>query len=287
MSSPALDPSRPGPPTGSAAFGAVLTPGQVRGYLNRLGLDRTERPSLPFLTRLQRRHLLRVPFENLDIFWGNPIELDVQATWSKVVERRRGGFCFELNGLFGAALTAMGFQVSLLSARVWRRATRAWGPEFDHLTLAVKLEHQTYLVEVGFGDNFRAPMPLVPGQQSDVSGRYQLLQAEWQNELVLEHAARGHWRPLYRVDRAPQPLHAFAAMSLWHQTSPTSPFTGHALFSLARPWGRLTLTERHAIETRRERIHRIGLAPGELERRLRRLHGVRGSLGRVAGTLAA
>jgi N-hydroxyarylamine O-acetyltransferase len=254
--------------------------------LNRLGLERAERPSLPFLTRLQRRHLLRVPFENLDIFWGNPIALDVQRAWSKVVERGRGGFCFELNGLFGAALSALGFPVSLLSARVWRRGTHAWGPEFDHLTLAVMLE-QPYLVDVGFGDNFRAPMPLIPGQQSDVSGRYRLLPAEWPNELVLEHAARGHWRPLYRLHPEPHPLQAFAAMSSWHQTSPTSPFTGHALFSLARPWGRLTLTERHAIETRRERIHRVGLAPGELERRLRRLHGVRGPLGRVAGTLAA
>jgi N-hydroxyarylamine O-acetyltransferase len=268
------------------APGAELRPGQLAAYLGRLGLERPERPSLPFLTRLQRRHLLRVPFENLDIFWGRPIPLDVQRAWSKVMELRRGGFCYELNALFASALSALGFQVSLLSARVWRKAERSWGPEFDHLTLAVTLD-QTYLVEVGFGDAFRAPMPLGTGQQSDVSGTYRLVEGEWPDELVLEHAVRDHWRSLYRVSREPRTLQAFAGMNAWHQTSPTSPFTGHAVFTLARPWGRLTLTDRNAISTRNGRIHRVRLRAGELERRLRRLYGVRGPLGLPASPLAA
>jgi N-hydroxyarylamine O-acetyltransferase len=265
---------------------AELSAQQLRAYLDRLGIGRAERPSLPFLTRLQRRHMLRVPFENLDIFWGNPIPLDVERALSKVVERRRGGFCYELNALFAAALSTLGFQVSLLSARVWRKGERAWGPEFDHLTLGVTLD-QTYLVEVGFGESFRSPMPLSPAVHSDISGRYRLAQVEWPDELVLEHGVRDHWRPLYRVSRQPRPLEAFAGMNTWHQTSPTSPFTGQAVFTLARSWGRLTLTDRHLIETRRGRIYRARLAPGELERRLRRIHGVTGPLGPVGTTLAA
>jgi N-hydroxyarylamine O-acetyltransferase len=263
-----------------------LRPAQVTAYLRHLGLERRERPSLPFLTRLQRRHLLRVPFENLDIFWGNPIPLDVQHAFGKVMEHRRGGFCYELNALFASLLTALGFEVSLLSARVWRKVAHAWGPEFDHLSLAVRLD-QSYLVDVGFGDCFRAPMPLASAVQSDISGRYRLVQDESPEELVLEHAAQKHWRPLYRVSREPRLLSSFAAMNAWQQTSPDSPFTGHAVFTLARPWGRLTLTDRHLVETRQGRIHRQRLAAGELERRLRRLYGVRGPLGPRAHTLAA
>ena len=268
------------------ALDAELRPADLAAYLARLGLSRAERPSLPFLTRLQRRHLLRVPFENLDIFWGRPIPLDVRRAWSKVVELRRGGFCYELNALFASALSAMGFQVSLLSARVWRKHERNWGPEFDHLTLSVTLD-QTYLVDVGFGDAFRAPMLLSTVEQSDVSGKYRLVQGEWSDELVLEHAAKDHWRSLYRVSREPRSLQSFAGMNAWHQTSGASPFTGHAVFTLARPWGRLTLTDRNAIETRQGRIHRLRLHAGELERRLRRLYGVRGPLGPATQTLAA
>jgi N-hydroxyarylamine O-acetyltransferase len=174
----------------------------------------------------------------------------------------------------------------MLSARVWRKAERSWGPDFDHLTLAVTLD-QTYLVEVGFGDAFRAPMPLSTGTQSDVSGTYRLVEGEWPDELVLEHAVRDHWRSLYRVSREPRPLQAFAAMNSWHQMAAASPFTGHAVFTLARPWGRLTLTDRNAIETRNGRIHRVRLRGGELERRLRRLYGVRGPLGLPASPMAA
>ena len=280
----------PNTPTPSLTLGPVpeaeLRGAQVLAYLRRLGLERAERPSLPFLTRLQRRHLLRVPFENLDIFWGNPIALDVQRAFGKVMELRRGGFCYELNALFAAVLKTLGFQVSLLSARVWRKLERGWGPDFDHLALAVTLE-QPYLVDVGYGDSFRAPMPLSTVVQSDVSGRYRLVRGEWQDELVLQHAVRDNWRPLYRVSREPRTLVSFAGMNAWHQTSPTSPFTGHAVFTLARPWGRLTLTDRNAIESRRGRIHRQRLSPGEMEHRLRRLYGVRGPFGPSARTLAA
>jgi N-hydroxyarylamine O-acetyltransferase len=285
MPSPVANPSTSGVPLGLPPERG-LAPSQLTAYLRRLGVERAERPSLPFLTRLQRRHLLRVPFENLDIFWGVPIPLDVQRTWAKVIELRRGGFCYELNALFASALSALGFHVSLLSARVWRKVDRSWGPEFDHLTLAVTLD-QTYLVDVGFGDSFRGPMPLSTVVQSDVSGRYRLVEGEWPDELVLEHAVREHWRSLYRVSREPKTLQAFAGMNAWHQTSEDSPFTGHAVFTLARPWGRVTLTNRNAIETRNGRIHRVRLKPGELERRLRKLYGVRGALGAAAHTLAA
>ena len=85
---------------------------------------------------MHRAHLLAVPFENLDIHLGRPISLDQDALFGKIVTRRRGGFCYELNGLFALLLRELGFEVTLLSAGV-ARADGGFGPEFDHLTLLV------------------------------------------------------------------------------------------------------------------------------------------------------
>ncbi|HJZ46080.1 MAG TPA: arylamine N-acetyltransferase [Roseiflexaceae bacterium] len=114
----------------------------VRAYLRRIGYNGTVAPTTATLRELHRAHLLAVPFENLDIHLGRPITLDQDALFDKVVTRRRGGFCYELNGLFAALLRAIGFQVTLLSAGV-ARAEGGFGPEFDHLTLLVTTDPST------------------------------------------------------------------------------------------------------------------------------------------------
>ncbi len=99
---------------------------------------------------LQVAHLLAVPFENLSIHAQQPIVLEDTALFTKIVERRRGGFCYEANGLFAALLREMGFDVAMLSAGV-ARAEGGFGPDFDHMALMITLE-QRWLVDVGFGD---------------------------------------------------------------------------------------------------------------------------------------
>ena len=104
-------------------------------YLRRIGY--TEAPPAPTraaLFELQRRHLLAVPFENLDIHLGRRFTLDEPALFDKLVRRRRGGFCYEVNGLFARLLTALGYGVTLLAARVYRE-DGSLGPERDHLAL--------------------------------------------------------------------------------------------------------------------------------------------------------
>src|SRR5437016_1727482 len=105
-------------------------------YLQRIGYSGGLEPTAANLRALQLAHLQSVPFENLDIHLNHPIILDLNAIYEKVVTRRRGGFCYELNGLFGWLLEALGFQVKLLSASVTRGAG-GFGPEYDHLTLLV------------------------------------------------------------------------------------------------------------------------------------------------------
>lgn len=264
------------PPWGEG--GQALGDLHLDAYLAHLGV-RPERPSRAFLTRLHRRHLQRVPFENLDIRWRIPIPLDVGPAWSKVVERRRGGFCYELNALFGWALDQLGFDVALLSGRVWRKQSRSWGPDYDHLAVWVRVEGEDLLADVGFGDSSRTPLRLPSGKTSDVSGAYRLLPDG--GEVQLDHAPTPeHWRPVYRFALRPRLLAEFAEMSTWQQTSPESHFTGHTVFTLARPWGRTTITDRYRMETRdgvstRRRFEH----PQAWLQELRTRFGLRGPLG--------
>src|SRR6266436_9958960 len=102
----------------------------IRAYLQRLSYTGAIAPSAETLRLLQLAHLRAVPFENLSIHSGEPVVLDDRALFEKIVGRRRGGFCYELNGLFAALLRALGFQVTTLSAGV-AHAGGGFGPEFD------------------------------------------------------------------------------------------------------------------------------------------------------------
>ena len=130
----------------------------VNRYLARMGYTGSIAPTAHTLAALHRAHMLTVPFENLDIPLGTPIVLDNDALFAKIVDHRRGGFCYELNGLFAELLRSLGFQVALLSAGVYN-ATGQPGPDFDHMALLVALE-QRWLADVGFGDSFNTPLRL-------------------------------------------------------------------------------------------------------------------------------
>src|SRR5687768_15235135 len=121
-------------------------------YLERIGYRGPVEPTAETLRRLHVAHLLAVPFENLSIHASEPIVLDDSALFEKIVARRRGGFRYELNGLFAALLGALGFEVEMLSAGVMN-SEGEFGPDFDHMALVVKLEER-WLADVGFGDSF-------------------------------------------------------------------------------------------------------------------------------------
>ena len=145
----------------------------VGAYLERIGYDGPVAIDLDTLTRLQLAHLQAVPFEALEVFAGRPVHADDDWVWTKVVERRRGGWCFEANGAFALLLEGLGFEVRRLGAAVLLA-----GPAtaIDHLVLEVMLD-EPYLVEVGFGDN--APITPLPLQRAGpietVGGTFELL----------------------------------------------------------------------------------------------------------------
>src|SRR5262249_20284948 len=125
-------------------------------YLDRISYQGSLAPTAETLRQLHLAQLLTVPFENLSIHAKEPIVLEEIPLFEKIVVRRRGGFCYELNGLFATLLRNLGFEVAMLSAGV-ARAEGGFSPPFDHMAMMVTLE-QRWLVDVGFGDLFREPL---------------------------------------------------------------------------------------------------------------------------------
>ncbi len=216
---------------------------EVAAYLARIGAARPERPDAEALLRLQRAHLLAVPFENLSIHLGEPIVLDERALVEKVVERRRGGFCYELNGAFGTLLSALGYEVTLLSARVFD-GDRA-GPPFDHLALRVDLD-EPWLVDVGFGKFSLHPLRLdARDDQHDPGGVFRITENGQHGDVDVMLDGR----PEYRLDPRPYELGDFVPTCWWQQTSPLSHFTRSLTCSLTTESGRVTLSGTKLINT--------------------------------------
>lgn len=223
-------------------------------------------PSSSLLRDLHRAHMLSVPFENLSIHYHQPIVLDETALFDKIVRRRRGGFCFELNGLFAWLLRTLGFTVTLHSANV-ARADGSYTADFDHLALQVhQLDGANWLVDVGFGDLFVYPIHFQPDIEQDGGDRhrYRLSRPGAQTgpdggdsidstpeHWLLQRDGEGGWEPQYRFTLHPYTLPDFSDRCHYLQTSPESPFTQKRVCSLALPDGRITLSDLRLIETTR------------------------------------
>ena len=246
----------------------------VRAYLDRIGYSGPNEATAENLRALHRAHLLAVPFENLDISLGRKIVVDEEAILRKIVELRRGGFCYELNSAFAALLRALGFQVTLLSARV-ARSNGGEGPEFDHLTLRVDLE-RSWLADVGFGDSFLEPLRLEGEvEQSDPAGTFRLIEdgGRWHMQ---KRECDGNWRAQYSFSLLPRRLEEFAGMCHIHQTSPKSSFTQKRICSRATPEGRITLSEMKLIVKSSGRSQETAIgSEEERERILQREFGIR------------
>lgn len=221
----------------------------IQAYLGRIGYRGPLAPTAETLRALQVAHLQAVPFENLSIHAGQPIVLEDDALFDKVVTRRRGGFCYELNGLFAALLRALGFEVVRLSAGV-ARADGSFGPDFDHMALMVLLEER-WLADVGFGDSFREPLRLDARGEQDQGDRAWRIDEDGSHLILLQReGAEGPWAPQYRFTLQPHEYADYAEMCRYHQTSPQSHFTRGRICSLATPDGRVSLSEMRLITTR-------------------------------------
>ncbi|MFJ5043094.1 arylamine N-acetyltransferase [Streptomyces sp. NPDC088719] len=247
--------SVPGPDNGDDG----ITDAAVDAYLTRIGADRPVRADVEALRDLQHRHLLAVPFENLSVHLGEDIVLEERALMAKVTGGR-GGFCYELNGAFGALLRALGFRVTLLQARVFGDGGRL-GIPYDHMALRVETEDGTgpWLADVGFGDNALWPLALDDrADQEDPRGVFRLRQAPHGDLDLLRGGSRQ-----FRLDLRPRTLPEFRSGAWYHRTSPDSHFTRSLVCSRYTETGRVTLSGRTLVTTVGGDQHRTELATDE------------------------
>lgn len=244
----------------------------VTAYLKRINYTGSIEANRQTLEALQMAHLLAVPFENLDIHLGRLIVLDSDRLYKKVVEDRRGGFCYELNGTFAELLRALGFRVTMIAAGVMSEEG-TFGPDFDHLTLMVEMKER-WLVDVGFGDSFRKPLLLDErGEQKQGNDAYRIDSLGETLTLIRLHG--NNWMPQHRFTLRPRQLGDYAEMCHYHQTSPNSPFTQKRVCTIATPEGRITLSDRRLITTvGRERQERELATDEEYLDALREYFGV-------------
>ena len=229
-------------------------------FLRRIRYDGPLTVDASTLAALQRAFLESVPFENLSIGWGEPITIDLQRHYDKIVGRGRGGFCFELNHLFAWALAAIGFEVGARGAAVWREGT-GYGDPASHLLLHVALD-DPYIADVGFGENYRVPLPLRDDLCDQQGAQGYRLERDRDDDgsdrwTLSARLADGPWMPSYRFVDVDRPMDHFAAMCAFHQTSPLSHFTQKRVCSIATADGRLTLAGNEWIETDLDGARRV------------------------------
>jgi len=219
-------------------------------YLRRIGIEETDflvnAESLKFL---QKQHLLNVPFENLDIHWKRPILLDTSKFYEKIVEENRGGFCYELNGLFCELLNKIGFPSRMVSARV-ADGKGSYSAEFDHMAILTRIDGEVFLVDVGFGEFTAEPLRLVSDvSQKDETGEF-LIKKLTDEYFEVAKKDGDEWKGEYIFKDLAHDLAEFTEMCNYHQTSPESHFTRGKVCSLMLGNGRKTLTDKKFIETR-------------------------------------
>lgn len=215
----------------------------IEKYLDRIKYKGQLSPTLKVLNTLQEQHLLNIPFENLDIHYGNEITLNLYKIYHKIIIKKRGGFCYELNGLFLELLKNIGFNAKMVSARVYNSKKTAFGGEFDHMVIIVKIGYKNYLVDVGFGAFISHSLPLeINKTHHDLRGDF-IIEKYEDDYYMVSKWIDGKKQPQYIFSDTERQLEDFTNMCHYHQTSNDSNFTQKKLISRPLKNGRITLSE--------------------------------------------
>ncbi len=215
---------------------------EVEKYLERINYSGKTEATTEVLNALQKKHLLNIPFENLDIHYKVPIELDLAKIFEKVVVKRRGGFCYELNGIFHELLNSIGFNAKMISARVFDQQQQIFSPEFDHLAIIARIDSTDYLADVGFGEFAFRPLEIELNTiHNDERGSFRIGRYDDLYYKVAKRAGE-NWVPEYMFTLKKRDLSEFKDMCHYNQTSPLSHFTQSKFCSRPTEKGRITVT---------------------------------------------
>jgi N-hydroxyarylamine O-acetyltransferase len=219
---------------------------ELKEYAARIGYTGGFAPTAETLQALHLAHATRIPFENLDVLRRIPIRLDIESLWAKLVTGRRGGYCFEQNGLLAAVLEEVGFRVTRLAARV-RMGTVGVRPR-THMLLLVEAGGQPWIADAGFGaDGLLLPVPLRPGEESaQFAWKYRLMTEG--GKYVLQSWWPEGWADLYVFDLEEQYPMDYVVANHFTSTYPTSPFLTMLRVQRPGPEVRTMLVNRTLIE---------------------------------------
>jgi N-hydroxyarylamine O-acetyltransferase len=255
----------------------------LAAYLGRIGVAELPPPDADGLVTIQRAHRLNIPFENLDILLGRGISLDPERVFDKLVRQRRGGYCFEQNGLFLAALHAAGFEARPLLARVWLFATET--PPKTHMINLVTLDGEAWIADAGFGGSYTPPMRLAEHAVVGPDGiRHRLIRDDVLGWMLERSADEGEtWAPQYSFTTALVWPSDIALSNHFVSTEPGGRFTSNAIASVVLPNGFASLINRDysrssakgdeaaqiaspkALQLRLSLVFGIDLSNGEIE----------------------
>lgn len=247
---------------------------KLRHYLDRIGYRELPSPTLACLRGIHRAHALAIPYENLDVQLGVPTGTAIAPIFDKLVSAKRGGWCYEMNGLLGWALSEIGFEVTRVSGGVLREV-RGDSAITNHLVLLVHLDGAMWLADLGLGDGLREPVPLA-------ARTYR------QGELEFRLAALsdGHWRFTnhalgypgsfdFRIEPADEA--ALSTRCEWLQTSPESGFVQNLIAQKMEPNAVTCLTGRVLRRKARDgQSKRLVGSATELADVLAKTFGIRG-----------
>lgn len=215
---------------------------KIAAYFERIGLEIPDNivPDSELLKELQFAHCTTVPYENLDIIRGIPLSLNEEDLFDKIVIRRKGGFCFELNGLFSWFLRQLGYEVTDAAARYLRGESSI--PMRRHRVLIVKATDGIWLADVGIGEVCpRYPLRLEEGvEQAQFDECYRFDKDPFLGWVLMDKH-HGEWRRFYSFTEEPQLTVDFIAPTFYCEKHPDSPFFPDEMFSLKTSEGRITL----------------------------------------------
>lgn len=213
----------------------------LKEYLKRIDFKGDIIPSNENLFQIHGKHMLHIPFENLDIHLMNKIILSKDHLFNKIIRNKRGGYCYELNGMLFLLLKEIGFDVKMISAQV-SIGEDQWTPDFSHLALIVKTDY-TYLADVGFGDNFFEPLLFETDIiQKDKAGYFKIVKDGEGFFKVMNSSDGINFKDGYRFTIKEYKWSDFEEMNVYQQTSEDSHFTKNRICSLATSSGRISLS---------------------------------------------
>jgi N-hydroxyarylamine O-acetyltransferase len=218
-----------------------------QAYLTRIKVHERP-PSISYLKELIRGHVMNIPFENLDIYYKKRIRLNIEDFFKKLINEKRGGYCFELNALFFHLLIMLGFQTELLHGSFYKKETKKFSHDFDHMMIRVTIGEVRYLVDVGMIVPMVTPIKWEMNQANLIGSEYYRLTEKEASIFLLQKSSDASvFSTFLKIYNQPVTMIEFLSMNDTHQEDPNSFFVQNRVVSIVTKQGRREIKNNEII----------------------------------------